>query len=180
MQCLKAIGTAEALDVVRQFLDAPVEKKAESLDVACEIAGVTRLPNGVSNSESCRSNASMVTDKLGAHYMLIKGGSFTFSLTKKQETVEDIYVAKYTVTNKHYRRFIGYLDAKEAALAAIVPLETYTKALLVLAEGIKGFSVWLQIGRSMPERFRSPAMRATDNRRGRHTSLYSPPADHPC
>ena len=116
MQCLKAIGTTEAFDAVRQFLDAPFEKKAEALDFACEIAGVTGLPGGVSNRASCRSNASMVTDKLGAHYILIKGGTFIYSQTEKPETVGDMYVAKYTVTNRHYRRFIGYLDAKEVGI----------------------------------------------------------------
>ncbi len=156
LQCLKAIGTADAFDTVQKFLDAPFEKKAEALDVACEIAGVTALQGEAGTCESCGTTASMVTDKLGAHYILIKGGSFTFSLTKKQESVEDIYVAKYTVTNQHYRRFIDYLDAKEAGYAAILPVESYRKSLFALAESIKGFNEYIKDEKSLATRFRSP------------------------
>jgi formylglycine-generating enzyme required for sulfatase activity/energy-coupling factor transporter ATP-binding protein EcfA2 len=156
MQCLKAIGTTEAFDAVQRFLDAPFDKKAEALDVACEIAGVTGLPGGAGNRESCGAKASLIMDKAGAHYILIKGGTFTSSLTKKQETVEDIYVAKYTVTNKHYRQFINYLDSKEAGYAAILPVESYTKSLFSLAESIKDFSAYIREEKSLATRFRSP------------------------
>ncbi len=156
MQCLKAIGTTEALDAVRKFLDAAFEKKAEALDVACEMVSVTELPGGAGNRESCGAKASLIMDKAGAHYILIKGGTFTSSLTKKQETVEDIYVAKYTVTNKHYRQFINYLDSKEAGYAAILPVESYTKSLIALAESIKDFSAYIREEKSLATRFRSP------------------------
>ncbi|MFZ4526568.1 MAG: formylglycine-generating enzyme family protein, partial [Chlorobium sp.] len=155
MQCLKAIGTAEALDAVRKFLDAPFEKKAEALDVACEIVSVTELPGGAGNRESCGAKDSLIMDKAGAHYILIKGGAFTSSLTKKQETVDDIYVAKYTVTNKHYRQFINYLDSKEAGYAAILSVESYTKSLIALAESIKDFSAYIRGEKSLATRFRS-------------------------
>ncbi|MGB7512300.1 MAG: SUMF1/EgtB/PvdO family nonheme iron enzyme [Pelodictyon phaeoclathratiforme] len=49
----------------------------------------------------------------------------------------DLYVAKYTVTNQHYRRFIDYLDAKEPE------------------SGIKGFSDWLNEKPSLISSFRS-------------------------
>ncbi|TLU83936.1 MAG: NACHT domain-containing protein [Chlorobium sp.] len=156
MQCLKAIGNQDALDAVRKFLDAPFEKKTEALDVACDIVTVAERPGGVSNRESCGANASIIMDKLGAHYILIKGGTFTSSLTKKQETVDDIYVAKYTVTNKHYRQFINYLDSKEAGYSAILPFETYKKSLRALAESIKGFSDFIKKEISLATRFRSP------------------------
>ncbi len=77
-------------------------------------------------------------------------------MTKKPETVEDIYVAKYTVTNKHYRQFINYLDSKEAGYAAILPVESYTKSLLSLAESIKDFSDFVKNEKSLATRFRSP------------------------
>ncbi len=155
MQCLKAIGTAEALDAVRKFLDAPFEKKAEAQDFACEMVNVTDQAGGAGNRERCGANASIIMDKPGAHYILIKGGRFTFSLTKKQETVADIYVAKYTVTNKHYRQFINYLDSKEARYAAILPVETYKKSMLVLAQSIKGFSGYIKGEKSLATLFRS-------------------------
>ena len=153
MQCLKAIGTAEAFETVQKFLDAPFEKKAEVLDVACEMVNVTEQAGGAGNRERCGANASIIMDKQGAHYILIKGGTFTFSLTKKVETVEDIYVAKYTVTNKHYRQFINYLDSKEAGYSAILPVESYTKSLFSLAESIKGFSQYIKEEQSLAKRF---------------------------
>ena len=99
--------------------------------------------------------ADVERDILDAEYILIKGGTFIYSQTKKPETVSDMYVAKYTVTNRHYRRFIGYLDAKEAALAALLPFETYQTNLQREAKKIKGFSEWLKEETSWVTRFRS-------------------------
>jgi len=154
MQCLKAIGTADALDAVRKFLDAPFEKKAEVLDFAFEIAGVTKQLSLGSKRDRYGSKDTILSDKLGAHYILIKGGSFTFSLTKRQESVPDFFVAKYTVTNQHYRRFINYLDSKEAGYASILPVETYIKSLFDLAKSINGFSDFVKGEKSLATRFR--------------------------
>ncbi len=156
MQCLKAIGTAEALDAVRKFLDAPFEKKAEAQDFACEIAGVTEQPSLIGKRDDRGAKASIIMDKLGAHYILIKGGTFTFSMTQKPEEVQDIYVAKYTVTNKHYRQFINYLDSKEADYAAMLSVASYTKSLLALVESIKDFSASIKEEKSLATQFRSP------------------------
>ena len=96
------------------------------------------------------------TDQLDALYILIKGGTFTYSLTKKPEPVQDLYVAKFTVTNQLYGRFINYLASKEPSFAGIIPIETYKKKLLGLAKGIKGFSDHLaDMMNELPTRFRS-------------------------
>ncbi|MFZ4526663.1 MAG: NACHT domain-containing protein, partial [Chlorobium sp.] len=63
------------------------------------------------------ATTTVLHDKLGAEYLLIKGGPFTFSLTKRQETVPDLYMAKYTVTNQLYRRFINYLADQDLEFA---------------------------------------------------------------
>ncbi len=44
-----------------------------------------------------------------AEYILISSGKFIYSLTEKEEFVDDLYVAKYPVTNKLYRSFIAAL-----------------------------------------------------------------------
>ncbi len=93
------------------------------------------------------------TDQLGAHYILIKGGRFTYSLTKQPETLPDLYVAKYTVTNQLYGRFINYLASKEPAFAGILPIETYKTKLLGLAKGIQGFSDYLKDMNELATRF---------------------------
>ncbi|MCA9734829.1 SUMF1/EgtB/PvdO family nonheme iron enzyme [candidate division KSB1 bacterium] len=45
-----------------------------------------------------------------AMYDLIPGGTFTYSVTKKEETVSDKYFARYPLTFSKYRRFIRFLQ----------------------------------------------------------------------
>lgn len=51
-----------------------------------------------------------------AEYILIPGGRYRYSVTKKMETVQDMYFAKYPVTNRRYSRFIRYLEEREHRL----------------------------------------------------------------
>ncbi len=103
-------------------------------------------------NDSALSN--VLCDKLGAEYLLIKGGVFTFSLTEKQETVPDLYVAKYTVTNKLYRRFINFLQSGPDI--DTVTLKSYHKHLQEMAKSIKGFSDYLIKGKKeLAKLFRS-------------------------
>ncbi len=115
--------------------------KQEALDAVREFAN-----KGQVNSE---------LDKLGAHYILIKGGTYTYSRTNQPEIVPDLYVAKFTVTNQLYGRFINYLESKEPEFAGILPLETYKTDLLEFAKGVKGFSVYLNNMDDLPSRFLS-------------------------
>ncbi len=128
MQCLESIAQFEAhadnvRNVVTQFHASGFSKE---------------LPV---SSESLK-------DMLGAEYLLIKGGTFIYSVTQESTTVPDLYVAKYTVTNRLYRQFISYLGAQEPLLAERLPLESYIKQLYALAEGMKekGFSDYLKEG----------------------------------
>jgi formylglycine-generating enzyme required for sulfatase activity len=97
--------------------------------------------------------ADIQRDILEAEYILIKGGTFIYSMTGEPTTVSDCYFARYTVTNKHYRRFIRYLDAKELEFAERVSLETYRESLLEMASAIKGFSDYLQKEKDLAKRF---------------------------
>ena len=155
MDCLKTIGTGSqsAIDVVSKFAESGITENVDILRYAAEITRKQVQPERCSDVE--KGDLAVVVDKLDAQYILIKGGTFRFSLTKQQETVPDLYVAKYTVTNKHYRQFINYLGAREAAYAAIQPVESYTKSLLALAKGIKGFSEHIKGEKSLSTRFRS-------------------------
>ncbi len=134
LQCLNAIGQLEAhtdaLEVVKQF----------------NVSGL---------SGEQRVAAKIVKDSLGAEYILIKGGTFTYSLTKKRETVPDLFVAKFTVTNKLFREFISFLDAKVSDVAAHLALATYKQQLYALAESIDGFRDWLQEEKELSKRFLS-------------------------
>ncbi|MDZ7291699.1 MAG: SUMF1/EgtB/PvdO family nonheme iron enzyme [candidate division KSB1 bacterium] len=48
-----------------------------------------------------------------AEYILIRGGTYQFSTTKKKVTVPDMYFAKFPVTNKRYRIFLESLSNRE-------------------------------------------------------------------
>ena len=130
IECLKAFHKADADEVVQEFRKAGLSKEKVA------VADVHR-------------------DILEAEYILIKGGTFIYSQTEKPETVHDLYVAKFTVTNQHYRRFITFLDAQETEFAQIVSVQKYTEGLQKLAVGIKGFSDWLKKETSLVTRFRS-------------------------
>ena len=137
IECLKAFRKPDADAVLQTFYSSRLSK---------EKAGV----------------ADIQRDILEAEYILIKGGTFPYSRTKKPETVQDIYVAKFTVTNQLYRRFTGYLDAKEPEFAERVPLTTYRERLQELASAIKGFSDYLNKEPALAKRFVS--YRDTDKR----------------
>ncbi|NTW69414.1 MAG: SUMF1/EgtB/PvdO family nonheme iron enzyme [Chlorobiaceae bacterium] len=94
---------------------------------------------------------NVLLDKLGAEYILLQGGSFTFSLTKKSEVVPDLYVAKYTVTNRLYRQFINYLQSET------VPESNarYKEKLQAMAKSIEGFSDFIQGKNDLAMLFRS-------------------------
>jgi formylglycine-generating enzyme required for sulfatase activity len=73
-----------------------------------------------------------------AHYIPIEGGTFRYSVTRKQETVPGYYIARYPVTNRLYRRFIIYLKTgRFDGLAGIVSVKDFRNALQ--AESRKGF-----------------------------------------
>ena len=95
----------------------------------------------------------MLFDKLGAHYILIKGGTFTFSLTDKQEVVSDLYMAKYAVTNRLYRQFISYLSGKGSFSGVLSP-EVFRKKLLAHAKIIydTGFYDYLRADSNLATR----------------------------
>lgn len=73
-----------------------------------------------------------------AEYILILGGQYTNSITKKTEIVPDTYFAKYPVTNKQYRRFIRYLEGKEEELLDLLPKEEFDSRMIKFASKIEG------------------------------------------
>jgi len=75
--------------------------------------------------------------ELDAHYMKIEGGTFRCSVTNKQETVADFYMARYPVTNRLYRRFIWYLKSGRLDGELALSREVFRQALN--AESTHGF-----------------------------------------
>ncbi len=105
--------------------------------------------------------------ELNAEYILIPGGVYRFSVTKKTEKVPDMYFAKYPVTNKLYRRFVAYLagDREMEELLELLPLEQFHRYVASVAgrEELKGLDGYLNGGpEAWPGQLRS---RYDDDRR---------------
>jgi len=139
-----------------KLLDPATTQNRQRYLLEClKIIGKPEVLEMVKQFREVHATTKVWRDKLGAEYMLIKGGSFTFSLTMKQEAVPDLYFAKYTVTNKLYRRFINYLVAKDLEFAGALPVERYTDWLQAKARKIKGFSDYLPEEESLSKYFMS-------------------------
>ncbi len=119
LDCLKAIGKAAALNVLEQFKVSNFAKNKDIADRADdvildlqppapeEIARVS-TPQQIVNLEQRPSSFRNFIERQ-SEYILIRGGSYRYSVTGKEEHVPDLYVAKYPVTNKLYRSFIASL-----------------------------------------------------------------------
>jgi len=91
-----------------------------------------------------------------AEYILIRGGTIKYSVTKKTEKVPDIYFAKYPVTNKLYRRFIRYLQDDERDLGEINPPLAFAEKLLEFAARDKAYVDYLgRDTKDWPEKLKS-------------------------
>ncbi len=157
LRCLEIIGTQEAVDAVREFVQAEpkLTDDRDILRLAYEIPGVKITSNIVADI-SCKINVSAKAIsvrynhyELDAQYILIEGGTFTFFMTGNREVMPDLYVGKYTVTNKLYRQFINYLTAKEAPSTKVLPVELYEEVLRSEADPVEGFSDYLKSEESL-------------------------------
>ena len=93
-----------------------------------------------------------------AEYMKISGGKFIFSVTEKVESIPDLLMAKYPVTNRQYRAFIAYLESSSPENEARLPLNTFRNALNREAKGIawgSGLGEYLTGDQNLADLFRS-------------------------
>ncbi len=89
-------------------------------------------------------------------YIRITGGMFRYSLSKKMETVTDLYFCKYPVTNKRYNRFLSYLEGNEKELETTFSLKKYREKLRKFADSIVEFQKFLaKNSQAWQELFRS-------------------------
>ncbi|MBV5329682.1 MAG: SUMF1/EgtB/PvdO family nonheme iron enzyme [Chlorobium sp.] len=113
LDCLKAIAKPAALGSLQEFR---TKKLARNNDIASRseevILDLGGEPIAVESKKSSGGTPGSFRNRheLNAEYILIKGGSYIYSVTEKEERVEDLFVAKYPVTNRLYRRFIAGLN----------------------------------------------------------------------
>ena len=105
--CLQAIGSDRAKAAVEGVKDDPraeIRNKTRELlikwgkleaETVAEQDAATGLPTRIFNQTEDN-----------VEYILIPGGTFTFSVTKKPEKTDNFYLAKFVVTNRLYRRFV--------------------------------------------------------------------------
>jgi len=83
------------------------------------------------------------TNEQNAEYILIRGGSYLYSATEKEEQVSDIYFAKYPVTNQRYRDFIQFLQSDGSSQGVSVSVSSIREELKAIA---KRNLWWPQLG----------------------------------
>ncbi len=138
LKCLQTGRQPQAAAVVQKFIELNLAQDDD--DIRRRAADFT---------------ATGVLDRQGAPYVLIEGGSFVYTKTKKQQAVPNLHVARYPVTNQLYRRFIAYLDGSEAYFARILPLERYRERLQAVAQSNRGFRRYLKGQQNLAKLFRS-------------------------
>ncbi len=148
MDCLKTIGTPEAIEEIKNASKDKWSKEILSYaeDIAAEssikgkVEGVIKKPEP---KELFLETSFRNPFEDNVDYIKIPGGTYKFSVTGEMETVPDLFFCKYPVTNKRYHRFISFLQGEEREFENKLPLEIYSKKLLKFAESIKGYVDYL-------------------------------------
>jgi formylglycine-generating enzyme required for sulfatase activity len=143
MDCLKTIGTGDAVKALEAFIEKSSEDEA-NLEHARDIVAELTVPGAVIVEEA--AGKDILTTMPGTfrnpfednvEYIKIAGGTFKFSVTEKMETIPDLYFCKFLVTNKRYRSFISFLGGKKKEFLKELPMELYAENMLKYAGYLK-------------------------------------------
>jgi len=138
LECLKTIGTPAALTEVNSFIKNKTGDAA-SMNYAREMVTQPEEEMDVSELFTKKPSFSRNPVEDQAQYIFIPGGKFKYSVSKKTETVADLYLAKYLVTNKRYRIFISYLENKHEK-TKILHLDIFAEKLLEFSQTISDYT----------------------------------------
>ncbi|ACF46472.1 protein of unknown function DUF323 [Prosthecochloris aestuarii DSM 271] len=173
LDSLKSLNQAAALDNLHRFkkdgiaLNQDINELAEDVIRSLEkVAGITRDDKKLTKADTATQEKTGEPERLirnpyehDAQYILIPGGKYLYSETKREVTVSDLYVAKYPVTNKQYRSFIDFLAGKPSLHDTKLALKTYKESLHDLAgsrdDSLKGFQEYLKEKQKLAGLFRS-------------------------
>ncbi|NTU54275.1 MAG: SUMF1/EgtB/PvdO family nonheme iron enzyme [Chlorobiaceae bacterium] len=176
LECLKTIGSRAAVEIAQDFMvkhpaadTQLIRKAAEVVELIDSGAYSQSLEHDLNTEELVQGTTAIGTSYIdtskrqalidviqssvepGAQYILIRGGSYRYSVTGKDEDVDDLYVAKYPVTNRLYRRFINYLQSEDKERAGRLPVADFLEKL----SGIDGFREYLNKDKNIATMFRS-------------------------
>ncbi|MFZ4525904.1 MAG: SUMF1/EgtB/PvdO family nonheme iron enzyme [Chlorobium sp.] len=116
LDCLRAINKPAALDALLEFREKQLAR--ENRDIINRTEEVVLAHGGQPLASKAEMSFSVKPvgfrnlKEQSAVYIWIPGGRYIYSVTKKEEIVDDLYVAKYQVTNRLYRLFIASLQQK--------------------------------------------------------------------
>ncbi|NIM14071.1 MAG: SUMF1/EgtB/PvdO family nonheme iron enzyme [Candidatus Aminicenantes bacterium] len=168
MDCLKIIGTPEAIEAIETFIENSKEDEANldyARDIVWELTPETRKVEKLAEKDRLTSRPDSFRNLFedNVEYIKIPGGTYKYSVTKEMVTVPDLYFCKYPVTNKRYRRFIAFLKGKEKKFQKNLTLKLFANQLIQFAGSIKGFTDYLGTDvKKWPNKFRS---RTDDNKK---------------
>jgi formylglycine-generating enzyme required for sulfatase activity len=149
MDCLKTIGTPEAIRAIEQankaLLDESNISYAEDIVAESEAITVTPRPREKAVEEIAVQTGEAFRNPFegNVEYIKIPGGTYTYSLTKESVTVPAFYLCKYPVTNQRYRRFIAYLEGEEKEYAGNLPMDLFAEKLLQFSKTVKGYNEYI-------------------------------------
>jgi formylglycine-generating enzyme required for sulfatase activity/UDP-2,3-diacylglucosamine pyrophosphatase LpxH/energy-coupling factor transporter ATP-binding protein EcfA2 len=115
LDCLKTINKIASLNALQEFR---AKRIAKNDDVASLVDDMILDLGGQPLSSIAEKFDSKIRvsfrnpHEYNAEYILIPGGSYIYPVTEEIACVPDLYVAKYPVTNKRYRSFMAFLQAK--------------------------------------------------------------------
>ena len=157
LECLKTVGSRQAVEVAQEFKKQHPAADQELLRKADEV---------VLTDEQERSTIPVIKRELvvemvetygdvhfspieqNAQYILIKNGCYG---EDGKEQVGDLYVAKYPLTNKLYRKFVAWLQLVENKQVD----DILSSKLFEVAATLPGFKNYLDEEPKLPMRFRS-------------------------
>jgi len=161
LECLKTVGSRQAVEAAQEFkrqhpaADQELLRKADEVVLTDEkYHPVTPVRYANESPEPETGNVKSLGDvycspvEQNAQYILIKNGRYSEDGT---EQVGDLYVAKYPLTNKLYRKFVAWLQSVEKREAE----DILSVRLFELAETISGFKKYLEEETKLSKRFRS-------------------------
>jgi len=151
LDCLKAIKKPASLEALLEFREKKLAGENRDVinrteEVILALGGQP-LASKAEKSVSGKPASFRNPNEQGAEYILIPGGNYRYSVTDKIVDVPDAYFAKYPVTNKLYRLFIAWLQAKESP----VLYSAFTSKLDAIANDNrwgKGFGGYYNKGKS--------------------------------
>ena len=146
LDCLKTIGTPEALEAIEKAdkskMDKPTREYAEDIiaQAAAKTGTLIEIPRQ-KDLEKLKSFRNPLEDNV--EYIKIPAGTYKYSVTGKTVAVPGLYFCKYLVTNRRYRRFIAYLQGKDKEFEKMLPVDKFAKSLLTFAGSIAGYTDYL-------------------------------------